>query len=127
MKITRIYAGSDGESHFEDIHVPLHDAGDIGSLSRVFPATGVIFRETDGLYDYHWHNAPCRQLVLMLEGGVEIEASDGEKRIFDSGDILLAEDTSGRGHISKAVNQQARKSVFITLDQQTRLDNESTP
>lgn len=124
MKITRIYAGSDGESHFEDIHIPLQDAGDIGSLSRVFPATGVIFRETDGHYDYHWHNAPCRQLVLMLEGGVEIEASDGEKRIFDSGDILLAEDISGRGHISKAVNQQARKSVFITLDQQTKLDNE---
>ena len=66
MKITRIYAGSDGESHFEDIHIPLKDAGEIGSLSRVFPATGVIFRETGGHYDYHWHNAPCRQLVLML-------------------------------------------------------------
>jgi hypothetical protein len=124
MKITRIYTGSDGESHFEDIHVPLQDAGDIGSLSRVFPATGVIFRETDGHYDYRWHNAPCCQLVLMLDGGVEIEASDGEKRIFNSGDILLAEDTSGRGHISKAVNQQARKSVFITLGQQTKLGNE---
>ena len=127
MKITRIYAGSDGESHFEDIHIPLHDAGDIGALSRAVPATGVIFRETDGHYDYNWHNAPCRQLVLMLDGGVEITASDGEKRFFSSGDVLLAEDTTGRGHISKAVNRQARKSVFIVLDQQAKLDKEQTP
>ena len=126
MKITRIYTGSDGESYFEDIHVPLHDAGDIGALSRVFPATGVIFRETGSHYDYHLHNAPCRQFVLMLEGGVEIEASSGEKRIFKSGDILLAEDTTGRGHSSKAVNQQVRKSVFITLPAEAEIDHETS-
>jgi len=49
-------------------------------------------------------------------GDVEIEVGSGEKRIFTSGDILLAEDTNGRGHISRSVNNKPRKSIFITLD-----------
>ena len=116
MKATRIYTGVDGESHFEDYDIPLHDAGDIGALSEQLPVTGIIFRETSGDYDYTWHNAPCRQFVLMLEGGVEVEASDGTKRTFRSGDILLVEDTTGTGHISRAINNQPRKSVFVTLE-----------
>jgi hypothetical protein len=116
MKVTRIYTGDDQESHFEDIEIPLADKGDIGMLSAVVKATGVIFRETPPDYHYSWHNAPQRQYVVMLEGGVEIEVGDGSKRIFEAGHILLAEDTTGRGHISRAVNNKPRKSLFITLD-----------
>jgi hypothetical protein len=115
MKVHRIFAGSDGESHFDELDIPLLAAGDIGSLSETFPVTGIIFRETDKDYHYDWHNAPCRQFVLMLEGSVEIEASDGTLRTLNTGDILLAEDTHGRGHISRAVDGQPRKSVFVTL------------
>jgi hypothetical protein len=115
MNITRLYTGSDGQSHFEDLTVPLADAGDIGSLSRRFAATGVIFRETAGDYDFDWHNAPERQLVVMLEGSVEITVSDGTVRRFDTGDILLAEDVSGQGHRSRAIDGQPRKSLFVTL------------
>ena len=115
MKVTRLYTGNDGESHFEDMDIPLQDAGDIGFLSARFPVDGIIFRETDQDYDYTWHNAPCRQFVLMLEGSVEIETGDGSRRTFHPGDILLAEDTTGRGHISRAIDRQPRKSVFVTL------------
>ena len=41
MKITRIYTGDDGESHFEDIEVPLTDhGGGIGAISKLEGATG---------------------------------------------------------------------------------------
>ena len=116
MKISRLYTGNDGESHFGEIEIPLADAGDIGSLSESFPVTRVIFRETGGDYDFTWHTAPCRQFVLMLDGAVEIEVGDGTKQTFASGDILLAEDTTGRGHISRAIDGKPRKSVFIVLD-----------
>ena len=116
MKVTRLYTGSDGESYFDDIDIPLEDNGDIGKLSEFMKVTGIIFRETGGDYNYDWHNAPGRQFVIILEGEVEIEIGDGEKRRFGTGDILLAEDTSGRGHISRAVDNQTRKSVFVTLD-----------
>lgn len=117
MQVTRIYADEDGESHFAELDIPLRAAGEIGDLSERFPVSNIIFRETSEDYHYTWHNAPCRQFVLMLEGSVEIEVSDGTRRTFHSGDILLVEDTSGRGHISRAVNRQPRKSVFVTLAQ----------
>ena len=116
MRITRLFTGTDGESHFEDQEVEICPQGEIGALSARYLATGVVFRETTGDYDYDWHNAPARQYVVMLEGSVEIQVGDGTRRRFGPGDILLAEDTTGRGHQSRAVDHQPRRSLFITLD-----------
>ena len=116
MTILRIYTGADNRSHFEDVEIPLKSAGKIGFLSELMQATGIVFRETGGDYNYDFHTAPRRQYVVNLEGEVEIEVGDGSKRILRSGDILLAEDTTGQGHISRAVAGKPRKSLFITLD-----------
>ena len=116
MKITRMYTGEDGESQFEDIDISLGDPGSPDRRSELVKATGIIFRETSGEYNVNWHNAPTRQFVINLEGSVEIILGDGSSRILGPGDILLAEDTTGKGHISRAVNNQPRKSIFVTLD-----------
>jgi hypothetical protein len=116
MRVVRLYTGPDNRSHFEDIAVPMKDAGKIGFLSERVKATGIVFRETAGDYDYDFHTAPRRQYVVNLEGEVEIEVGDGTRRVLRSGDILLAEDTTGQGHISRAVAGKPRRSLFITLD-----------
>lgn len=116
LTILRIYTGPDNRSHFEDVQIPLKSAGKIGFLSELMQATGIVFRETGGDYNYDFHVAPRRQYVVNLEGEVEIEVGDGSKRILRSGDILLAEDTTGQGHISRAVAGKPRRSLFITLD-----------
>jgi len=117
MHVTRLFTGTDGESQFEDLDIPLQDLGPVGAMSKLIEATGVVFRETGPDYDLDWHNAPRRQYVVMLSGGgVEIEVGDGTRRRLGSGDVLLAEDTTGRGHISRAVDGQPRVSIFITLD-----------
>jgi hypothetical protein len=114
MKVTRIYTGDDGESHFEDVEIELKD-GRAGRYSSGVPAQSVIFRETAADYDLDFHNAPRRQYVVNLRGSVEIEIGSGEKRILGPGDILLAEDTTGKGHISRSVNNEPRESLFIPL------------
>ena len=116
MKITRLYTGNDGQSHFEDVEIVLEDRGAIGRLSAAEPASGIIFRETGRDYDYDWHNAPRRQYVIMLSGSVEIAVGDGTLRRFDPGAIVLAEDTTGQGHKSRTVGSQPRTSLFVTLD-----------
>lgn len=116
IKVVRLYTGPDNRSHFEDIEVALKDGGKIGFLSELVKATGVVFRITTGGYDYDFHPAPRRQYVVNLEGEVEIEVGDGTRRILGTGEILLAEDTTGQGHISRAVAGKPRKSLFITLD-----------
>ena len=116
MKVTRLYTGPDGESHFEDIDIPLEDNGGISRRSEIMKATGIIFIEVDSVKQADWHNAPRRQFVIHLEGETEVEIGDGTKRLFRPGNVVLAEDTKGRGHITRGVNNQPRKMAFIVLD-----------
>ena len=53
---------------------------------------------------------------MNLDGPVEITVGSGEKRIFGPGEVFLAEDTDGQGHISRAVDGKVRHSLFIALD-----------
>lgn len=114
--MTRIFTGTDGESRFADVDVPLAEAGTIGRLSERVAATGVIFRETPADYDYDWHPAPQRQYIVLLDGEIEITVGDGKTRRFRGGDVLLVEDTTGRGHRTRTVNGRSRRSLFVTLD-----------
>lgn len=115
FSITRIYNDNDGESRFEDIKIPLKDGGEIGLLSDPIPAKGIIFREVLPAYDYDFHTAPQKQYIVLLEGEIEIETSLGETRRFKAGEILLVEDTEGKGHKTRNIEAEKRKSIFITL------------
>src|SRR5688572_25768529 len=115
FKIVKIFSDSNGDSHFEDISIPLIEAGDIGSLSEAIPAKEVIFREVEPTYDYDFHTAPQRQFIILLDGAIEIETSLGEKRTFQAGEVLLMEDTEGKGHKTRNLQPIKRKSIFITL------------
>jgi hypothetical protein len=116
MRIHNLYADEKGESHFRDIEIEWASEGPGGKLSKRLPATGVIFRQTGESYDYDWHRAPRRQYIVNLDAGVEITASDGEKRIIGAGEVILVEDVTGKGHISKAVGAKIRHSVFIPIE-----------
>lgn len=117
MRVVRIYTGDDGESHFQDVDIALEARGPVGRLSELIRGPGVLFREVDGDYDLDFHNAPRRQFVVNLVGSVDIEIGDGTVRRLGPGSILLAEDTSGRGHISRAVNGEPRQCLFIPIDE----------
>jgi uncharacterized cupin superfamily protein len=106
MKVTRLYTGADGQSHFEEIEV---------ETSKLQPGDGIVFRESTPLTVNQWHRAPRRQYVINLSGETEIEIGNGTKRRFSPGDILLAEDTSGQGHISRDVGSQPRRFIMIPV------------
>ena len=116
MKVHNIYADADGESHFRDVDVAWAHEGLGGRMSERLPATGVIFRETGGDYALDWHNAPRRQYIVNLDAAVEITVSDGEIRVIGPGEVILAEDVTGKGHLSRAVSGQVRRSLFIPVD-----------
>ena len=116
VKVVRVYTGDDGASHFEDLEIELEDRGAMGRISSLWHGRGVIFREVDGDYALDYHTAPRRQFVINLSGSVEIEVGDGTVRRLGPGGILLAEDTTGQGHISRAVDGEPRRCLFIPLD-----------
>lgn len=115
MKITRIFSDEEGESHFEDLEIPLIDQGEIGYLSENFEVKRLQFRKVSADYDYDFHHAPQKQFIVLLDGGVEIETSLGELRRFQTGEILLVEDTVGKGHKTRNLEKKERTSLFIHL------------
>ena len=116
MRIHNIYADANGESHIRDLDIEWTRSGPTGKISDPVRVASMAFRVTDGSYNLQWHNAPRRQYIINLEGSVEITTSDGERRLIGPGEIILAEDTSGKGHLSKAVANGARRSLIIPIE-----------
>ena len=115
MKYTRIYSDASGESHFEDVEVEMKKAPyNTGTISEMFAAQGVMIRVSPD-YFVDWHNAPRRQFVVNITGTLEVTVSDGTRRSFGPGTILLAEDVTGKGHTSRGTGAGERLSLFIPL------------
>jgi len=48
-----------------------------------------------------WHPSPRRQVFYVLAGRAEVQSNDGGARTFEQGEVLLFDDTAGRGHASR--------------------------
>jgi len=116
MRIHNLYVDASGESHFRDVEVEFTEETRGGRLSRRLPAAGIIFRQVPPTYDLDWHPAPRRQYIINLDAGVQITASDGESRVIGAGEVILVEDTTGKGHFSKAVGGELRHCIFVPVD-----------
>jgi len=120
IEYVRLYAGPDGESHFEDVEIGLR----LGAfappappvwLSASLPAERVAFGSASPGWYGDWHPAPRRQFLVYIAGEVEVEASDGEVRRLGPGSILLVEDTTGKGHRSRVVGATDVINVVVQL------------
>ncbi len=110
MLIVRVYAGADGESHLEDLTndqfaAIINNVGD-GEISLGIRAPG---------WSEGYHTAPRHQNVLFMAGVAEIEVASGAKRQFHPGDVLVAEDLTGHGHMFKNVGDSVRISLAVPL------------
>jgi hypothetical protein len=116
VRVHNLYADANGQSHWRDIQIEWVEETPGGKLSKRLPATGIIFREVPPTYDLDWHPAPRRQYIINLDAGVEITASDGEARKIGAGEVVLVEDTSGKGHLSKALDGKIRNCIFVPVE-----------
>ncbi len=112
--MVRIYTGEDGRSHFEDLEIPASQFyGNERTQSLILPATGLLFRDVPP-GDVGFHNPPRRQFNFVLSGRLQIECGDGTAREFGPGDVFLADDTTGEGHITRELGG-ARRSAFVIV------------
>jgi hypothetical protein len=125
MKVFRLYTGDDGQSHFVELKVPMHP-GFHGMDSDFTPALGFVFREAPPGASLGYHNAPRRLLALQLSGQAEIECGDGSSFRLGPGDVLLAEDTTGQGHIVREI-EGPRHAINLDLPPDLDLSGWSGP
>lgn len=109
MKLSRLYTGSDGQSHLEEIPISANP-----KLKLLQKTEGIFFREDAADRFQDWHPAPRRQWVIILKGELEIGLGDGSFWKFGPGDARLVEDTTGKGHTTR-VGKEPCICAYIPL------------
>src|SRR5690349_14366403 len=111
MRLIRLFTRPSGDSAFEIREVPMTGAR---PTSAQFQGGAMFFRETAEGHVQDYHNAPRRQLIFLTSGILELEASDGRRLVCRPGDLIFAEDTAGKGHVTRSL-RDVRGFVHVAM------------
>jgi hypothetical protein len=125
MKLIRFIPTPDGGSQFVEVDIPIDNAstdafGHVVRRSATLTAQSTMLTEMPGGLNQDWHPASRRQLVIVLSGTVEVEASDGTKHRWSNGEMFLADDVGSRGHRTRTIGGPARV-LFVHLPPETQI------
>jgi mannose-6-phosphate isomerase-like protein (cupin superfamily) len=121
MKYLRLYADQHGESHVEEMLAEFSMA----VYAPPAPAFGVsdptdakrfIMVHFPAGWDSEPHPAPRRQLFVVLSGQFQGQASDGTVLDLQPGDVVLMEDTTGKGHSARTIGGSEVHALMVHLE-----------
>ena len=118
IEYLRIYSDEEGCSHFDKHTVEL-EAKDYAppapplNTSKIEPANHSVFLELPIGWYGDWHPTPVRQWLILMTGECEFEAGDGERAVCKAGDVVMLDDTTGKGHQTKVLGDKAVKIAAI--------------
>ncbi len=121
MQYARIYASSDGESHFGDSELEFAP-DDFAPPAPPLDTTEFVKAKNFGYircppgWFGDWHPSPERQVMLVLTGTWELSVSDGETRILTPGSITILDDTEGKGHQTRIVGENDGIVAVVQLE-----------
>ncbi len=121
MKIHRLYADENGESHWADVSVTLVEKSfappaQAIELSEPDQAKQTMFLRLKAGWNEPVHPTPVAQRLICLRGSVQVTASDGEARTIGPGDIWQMEDKSGRGHHTVVTSAEDFECVIVQFE-----------
>jgi len=99
--LRRMYRASDNKAYFRAFDQLFADP--VASLSTVRPVVGFQFVQLPPGAFVDWHPEVVNNFVVVMTGELELEVSgDHAVEVFGPGDVCLAEDRTGEGHIDRA-------------------------
>jgi len=115
-----MYSDDAGHTTFAGLEIPGPEVsfdGDPRSHAlRGIPATTVnVIELLEWRPKLDLHPPPRRQWVIILQGAMEISTTSGERRRFEPGDCLLAEDMHGKGHWTEDVGEDRLVTLNIGM------------
>ena len=112
-----MYTADTGDTAFADVELPgpaVRAEGVRNHMLRDVPASTLnIIELLDWRPRLELHPPPRRQWVIILRGAMEISTENGERRRFQPGDCLLAEDLDGSGHRTDDVGDERLVTMNI--------------
>ncbi len=121
IRCIRIWTNEARNSSFEEGYLALNGGKPGDLIGASIAAASVSFRETQPDQALEWHDAPTHQLVLTLGGTLEFKTYDGETFIIRPGDVLLAEDTAGTGHVWRIIGEEPWRRAYVVVPKGTDL------
>jgi quercetin dioxygenase-like cupin family protein len=116
--ITRLFTGPDNQTHAEQVEMKF-TPGTPAEVSKLKQVAGAeLHRGAGGSVD-DWHRPPRRQYVITLSGHGELEVAGGKKVSVGPGDVLLVEDTTGKGHVTKVIGAEDRVTLQLPFADQS--------
>ena len=112
VMITRFFTGPDGLTHAEEIEVKFAPGG--GAYNLLANSSAQLRRTPPGR-ENDYHTASRRQYVITLSGQAKLVLSGGQTIQVGPGSIELAEDLTGKGHITRTVGTEDRVVILIPV------------
>ena len=116
LTYVHVYSDGTGASHFREEHFDFTRGRDAASSIHVLEAKGgaTLLRLKAGAFE-DWHNAPRAWYLIVLQGTSEVTTSDGQVRQFGPGSVVLLDDTTGKGHQTRAVGKIDHIAAVIPI------------
>ncbi len=117
ITITRLYTGSDSQTHAENVEVTLTPStvySEAGASEPVKVSEAQFFCLPKGKVQ-DWHNPARRQYVVTLTGRGEVEIAGKQKISLSPGRVVLLENVTGRGHITRSLGSEDLTFFIVPL------------
>ena len=127
-RYVRLYTDRRGETHFEDIEVPLQPQDFTPeavpfNMAKFLPVTGSLWLGAPGEWAGDVSRPAERRLVFCtVEGEYEITASDGAVRCFPAGSVLFFDDITGKGHLTRITNKRGALVFAVSIAEEEKRD-----
>lgn len=120
LKVWRLYADDDGVSHFREALlpfkvVPAPGLDDPPLALGLDSLPGAAFLRLAPRQVEDWHPVPRRVLLVPIQGASRVTAGDGTVKEFRPGDVVLMEDTTGKGHITEPIGDVDHIALIVPV------------
>jgi mannose-6-phosphate isomerase-like protein (cupin superfamily) len=118
--VTRLYTGTDGQSHGEDTQIAWRPAKLRAELneSESVKVTSAQFLRWPRGFVWEGHPASKRQYVVIVSGRGEVDVVGGKNVQLAPGRVLLAEDVTGKGHTTRVGADEDLVMLLVPLAQE---------
>ncbi len=108
LEYLRIFSDSEGCSHFETLKIKLESTDYAPPAPPLYtsspePAQSLVFLELPVGWHEDWHPTPVRQWLILMTGECEYETGDGKRCLRKAGDVVMLDDTTGKGHRTRVI------------------------